>query len=86
MKNLIRSSIALAISSLLLLISCVPEENDPTCNCEEVFYAESKYQEGTSDVWLLDRTETSREPVACQDETDYTRTGNGTEVSRIECL
>tara|TARA_R100001369_G_scaffold2966_1_gene9739 strand:- start:6527 stop:6760 length:234 start_codon:yes stop_codon:yes gene_type:complete len=75
----------LAVCSLLLLSSCAPEENDPPCNCEEVFYEEAKYQDESTDEWLLSRIEIYRETISCQDETDFIRTGNGTEASRIEC-
>lgn len=85
MKKLLRFTSVLAICNLIFLSSCAPEENDPPCNCEEVFYQEAKYQEETTNVWLLSRTEISREATDCQDETDFIRTGNGTEALRIEC-
>ncbi|WP_439151836.1 hypothetical protein [Winogradskyella sp.] len=85
MKNLLRSTVILVATSLMLLFGCTAEEEPIPCACEEVFYLEQKYQPEGDDTWLLERIETSRNAVPCQDETDFVRTGNGTEVSRIEC-
>jgi hypothetical protein len=85
MKNLLRSTVILVATSLMLLFSCTAEEEAIPCACEEVFYMEQKYQAEPNDTWMLERIETSRVAVPCQDETDFVRTGNGTECSRIEC-
>lgn len=85
MKNLLRSTVLLVAVSLLLFFGCSPEEDEFICNCEEAFYIESKSQIESTDIWQLNRTETSRADVECQPETDFIRTGNGTEVRRIEC-
>lgn len=86
MKKLLRSTVMLAVMSCLLFFSCTPaQESEATCNCEEATYMEEKYQEETDNSWQLNRIETNRVGIDCQDETDFVRTGNGTEVKRIEC-
>jgi len=85
MKNLQRSTVLLVAVSLLLFFGCTPEENESVCNCEEVYYNESKFQIESTDIWQLNRTEVSRTAIECQNETGFVRTGNSTEVRRIEC-
>ncbi len=88
MKNLLRSTVLLAAVSLLLFFGCTPEEDESFCNCEKVFYIESKYQEQITDIWLLNYVETTREPTECQNETSYSIPPIGSsirEVYRVEC-
>ncbi len=84
MNKQLQPTVWLAAMTCLLFISCTAEPNEPNCGCEEATYLEEKYQD-SSQEWLLNRVETNREAVECQDETDFIRTGNGTEVKRIEC-
>ncbi|WP_299130925.1 hypothetical protein [uncultured Winogradskyella sp.] len=85
MKNLLRSSVLLAMMSCLLFFGCSVTEDETPCNCEEATYIEEKFLADSADDWQLNRVETNRVSVECQDETDFVRTGNGTEVTRIEC-
>ena len=85
MKNLLQSTVLLAVLSCLLFFGCSADQDEMTCACEEATYIEEKFQADSSEEWQLNRTETNRVPVECQDETDFVRTGNGTEVTRIEC-
>lgn len=85
MKSLLRSTVLLVATSMLLLFGCTAEEEAIPCACEEVIYMEEKYQALPDETWLLNRVEISRTAIPCQDETDFIRTGNGTECSRIEC-
>lgn len=82
MKKLLRSNVLLSALSCLLFFSCAVE-NETTCECEEITCIEEKYQE--DGIWLLNRIETNRVAVECQDETDFIRTGNGTEAKSIQC-
>lgn len=85
MKNRIQFTLVLTIMLNLLFFSCTTEnQEDTNCNCEEAIYIEEKYQSDDG-TWLLNRVEMSRQDINCQDETDFLRTGNGTEVRRIEC-
>lgn len=82
MKKLLQSNVLLSATCCLLFFSCTVQ-NETTCDCEEITYIEEKYVE--NGIWLLNRIETDRITVECQDETDYIRTGNGTEVKSIQC-
>ncbi|WP_425075743.1 hypothetical protein [Psychroserpens sp. S379A] len=85
MKKLLQSNLLLFTISCLLFFSCTTEsdETETACECEEITCIEEKYVE--NGIWLLNRIETNRVAVECQDETDFIRTGNGTEARSIQC-
>ena len=84
MKKLLRSTVLLAVMYCLLFFGCATNQEE-MCDCEEATYIEQKFRLDSNEPWQLDRIETNRVSVTCQDETDFIRTGNGTEVKRIEC-
>lgn len=89
MKKRLLSMLSLALIFSLSILGCSPDsEVEETCSCEKVTYIESKYQEESTNQWLLNYVETSREQVECQDETNYSIPPTGSvarEVFRIEC-
>ena len=85
MKKQLQLPVLLTAFFCALFFNCSPEDNDSDCGCEEAIYIEEKFQEASDNSWQLNRVEISRTDIECQDETDFIRTGNGTEVRRIEC-
>lgn len=77
--------------SFTFLLGCSAEselDDDDDCACEKVTYIEAKYLEETTETWLLSYSETDREDVDCQEETNYSVPPTGSEVRevyRIEC-
>jgi hypothetical protein len=91
MKKQLLPMWSLALIFGITILGCSPEtevQEETACDCDKVFYLESKVQEETTDEWMLEHIETSREDVECQSETSYSIPPIGSltrEVHRIEC-
>ncbi|WP_144374500.1 hypothetical protein [Winogradskyella sp. PG-2] len=91
MKKQLPLMLVLALIFSVTFFGCSPESEaleESACDCDKVTYVESKYQEETTNEWLLEHLETNREDVQCQPETDYSIPPVGSltrEVHRIEC-
>jgi len=80
--------VALILSLPFLGCTAETAPTEEPCACERVTYIEAKYQNQTTEKWLLGYNETARESVNCQTETDYSIPPTGSvlrEVHRIEC-
>ncbi len=89
-KQLKTMSTTCLIFGFALFLGCSTESelDEDVCGCERVTYIEAKYQQQSTQIWLLNYTETNREPVDCQEATNYSVPpigGELREVHRIEC-
>jgi len=91
MKKKLKTMLTICLTSgFALFLGCSTESDldEQVCGCERVTYIEAKYQQQGTGTWLLNYTETEREPVDCQEETNYSVPPTGSqlrEVHRIEC-
>jgi len=93
MKKQLLLTLSVALICGLTFLKCSPEvevevQQEVSCDCEQVTYLESKYQEETTNTWLLQHIEIERIPVGCQTETNFSVPPIGSvqrEVYRIEC-